>query len=107
MMLWPVLKDMKTNQMVFTLSHLNFFKHLFIENSGESKFLSPIINTIKLCGGLVITLRGHRDNSINHPEVGQYSDGHSGNFIEFLNYRLRGGDIVLAEHLKNKSKNAS
>ena len=42
-----------------------------------------------------------------HPQVGSYSQGADGNFVELLNYRVRGGDVVLAEHLKKCSKNAT
>ena len=69
--------------------------------------LVPIIDTIKLCGRLAISLRGDRDDSQYHPSVGSFSIGGVGNFIELLNYRIRGGDKALEEHLKNHNKNAS
>lgn len=71
------------------------------------KKLVPIIDTIKLCGHLALALRGHRDDSKYHPEVGSYSEGRVGNFIELLNFRIRAGDIILEEHLKTCAKNAS
>ncbi|XP_046861158.1 52 kDa repressor of the inhibitor of the protein kinase-like [Xenia sp. Carnegie-2017] len=37
--------------------------------------LVSIIDTIKLCGRLGLALRGHRDDSSYHPEVGSYSKG--------------------------------
>ena len=42
-----------------------------------------------------------------HAEIGEYVDGGVGNFIELLNYRVRGGDTNQGEHLKNCGKNAS
>ena len=71
------------------------------------KKLVPIVDTIKLCGRLGLPLRGHRDDSKYHPEVGSYSQGGVGNFVELLNFRVRGGDTLLQEHLKNCPKNAS
>ena len=71
------------------------------------KKLIPIIDTIKLCGRLCLPLRGHRDDSKYHPDVGSYSEGGIGNFVELLNFRVRAGDTVLEEHLKNCPKNAS
>ena len=49
----------------------------------------------------------HRDDSKYHSKVGEYSTGAAGNFVEFLQFRVRGGDKVLEHHLKNRSKNAS
>ena len=71
------------------------------------KKLVSIVDTIKLCGRQGIALRGHRDDSKYHPEVGSFSEGRVGNFIELLNFRVRAGDKVLEEHLKNAPKNAS
>ena len=71
------------------------------------KKLIPIVDTIKLCGRLCLPLRGHRDDSKYHPEVGSYSSGGVGNFVELLNFRARAGDKVLEDHLKNCGKNSS
>ena len=54
-----------------------------------------------------LPLRGHRDDSRYHPDVRQYSEGGVGNFIELLNYRVRGGDVTLQSHLINCDKSAS
>ena len=54
-----------------------------------------------------LPLRGHRDDSKYHPDVGNYSEGSIGNLVELLNFRVRAGDTVLEEHLKNCPKNAS
>ena len=78
------------------------------ENIVENrKKLIPIIDTIKLCGRLGLSLRGHRDDSIYHPDVGCYSAGGVGNFVELLNYRVRGGDTNLGDHLRKHKNNAS
>ncbi|XP_057316859.1 52 kDa repressor of the inhibitor of the protein kinase-like [Hydractinia symbiolongicarpus] len=71
------------------------------------KFLTPIVDTIILCGRVCIPLRGHRDDSKYHPEVGNFSTGSTGNFIDLLNYRVRGGDTTLENHLLKCNKNSS
>ena len=71
------------------------------------KKLMPIIDTIILCGRQCLPLKGHRDDSQHHAEVGELSDGRTRNFLELLNYRVHGGDEVLAEHLKKCPKNAT
>lgn len=71
------------------------------------KKLLPIVDTIITCGRLGISFRGHRDDSQYHPEVGSFSRGGVGNFIELLNMRVRAGDVGLEEHLKSCPKNAS
>ena len=58
-------------------------------------------------GRLGLPFRGHRDDSKYHPKVGEYSTGGVGNFVEFLQFRVRGGDKVLEQHLKTCSKSAS
>ena len=70
--------------------------------------LSPIIDTIILCGHLGIPLRGHRDDSSNFPEAGQYCKVATvGNFVELINFGIRRGDSTLEEHYKKHSKNVS
>ena len=69
--------------------------------------LVPIVDTIKLCGRLGLSLRGHRDDSQYHPDIGSYSLDSVGNFVELLNFRVRAGDTTLEEHLKTCPKNAS
>ena len=80
------------------------FRNQVAENRSK---LMPIIDSIIFCGRLGIPLRGHRDDSKYHPDAGEYSTGGVGNFIELLNYRVRGGDNILKEHMLNHSKNAS
>ena len=71
------------------------------------KRLAPIIDTVILLGRLGLAFRGHRDDSQFRANVGEYSSGGVGNFVELLNYRVRGGDSVLENHLRTCSKNAS
>ena len=58
-------------------------------------------------GRLGLLFCGHHDDSKYHPKVGEYSTGGVGNFVEFLQFMVRGGDKVLEQHLKTCSKNAS
>ena len=46
--------------------------------------LASIADAVLYCSRLGLPLRGHRDDSKYHPEVGQYSTGGVGNFIETL-----------------------
>ena len=62
--------------------------------------ITPIVDTLKLCGRQNIPLRGHKDSTKNHPEVGKSGLTNSGNFVELLMYRFRGGDKTLGNHLK-------
>lgn len=71
------------------------------------KKLIPIIDTCLVLGRCGLSYRGHRDDSQYHPEVGDYSVQSVGNFIELLNYRVRGGDKDLEKHMKNCAKNAT
>ena len=69
------------------------------------QILNPIVDSVIFCGRLGLPLRGHRDDAKYQPEVGKYSTGGVGNFIESLNLRVRAGDEVLENHLKNCGKN--
>ncbi|XP_057291325.1 52 kDa repressor of the inhibitor of the protein kinase-like [Hydractinia symbiolongicarpus] len=71
------------------------------------KKLVPIVQAIIYSGRQGQALRGHRDDSQYHGEVGEFSCGRVGNFVELLNFRVQGGDTILAEHLKNSPKNAT
>ena len=71
------------------------------------KKLGSIVDSVLFCGRLGLPLRGHRDDAKYHPEVGSYSTGGVGNFVEALNFRARGGDKILEDHLKNCGKNKS
>ena len=67
-------------------------KQLKFEVSENRKILRSIIETVILLGRQDLALRGHRDDSQYRPDVGEYSTGSVDNFIELLNYRVRGGD---------------
>ena len=69
--------------------------------------LKPIFDTGMLLGRLGLPFRGDRSDSHYHPNVGEYSSGGAGSFIECLGYRVRNGDTELESHLKTCSKNAS
>ena len=58
-------------------------------------------------GRLALPFRRPRDDSKYHPKVGEYSTGGVGNFVKFLQFRVRIGDKVLEQHLKTYSKNES
>ena len=77
------------------------------EIEDNRKKLAPIVGTVIFCGRLGLPLRGHRDDAKYHPEVDSYSSGGVGNFVESLNFRVRAGDKVLEDHLKNCAKNSS
>ena len=58
-------------------------------------------------GRLGLPFAGHHDDPQYHPKAAEHSTGGVGNFVEFLQFRVRGGDKVLEQHLTNCSKNAS
>ena len=70
-------------------------RQLKFEVSENRKILRSIIDTIIFLGRQGLALRGHRDDLQYHPEVRGV-----GNFIELLNYRVRGGDKDLEKHLE-------
>ena len=51
------------------------------EVSENRKILRSITDTIIFLGRQGLTLRGYRDDSQYHPDVGEYSKGSAGNFI--------------------------
>ena len=64
-----------------------------------------INDAIKLSSRLGIALRGHRDVSKYHPEIGHASTSAGvGNFVCIINYGIRNGNKVLENHLKTCSK---
>ena len=64
-----------------------------------------INDAIKLSSRLGIALRGHRDVSKYHPEIGHASASAGvGNFVCIINYGIRNGNKVLENHLKTCSK---
>ena len=54
----------------------------------KGKILTPIIDTAMLLGRLGLAFRTHRDDSQFHLNVGEYSSGEVGNFLEVLNHRV-------------------
>ena len=60
-----------------------------------------------MLGRLGLSFRGHRDDSQYHPNVGEFSSGGMGTFVEYLGYRITSGDTQLENHLKTCSKNPS
>ena len=73
-------------------------------NKNRNK-LNPIVDTVILLGRLGLSFRGHRDDSQYHPNVGEFSSGGMGTFVEYLGYRVTSGDTQLENHLKTCSKN--
>ena len=70
------------------------------------KAITPIVDTLKLCGCQNIPLRGHRDSTKNHPEVEKSGLTNSGNYVELLMYWVRGGDKTPENHLQNAPRKA-
>ena len=54
------------------------------EVSENRKILKSILNTITFLQRQSLALRGHRDDSQYHLDVGEHSTGSVGNFIELL-----------------------
>ena len=71
------------------------------------KKLVPIVDAIIVCGRQGLALRGHRDDRIYQPTPGNYSIEQTGNFVELLNFRIRGGDKFLEEHLSKCPDNST
>ena len=65
--------------------------------------LSQIIDTIKLCGHLGLSLRGYIDDTKYHAELRSYFSIEVENFIESLKFRVRSGDTKLEVYLTNSA----
>jgi len=77
----------------------------FKKNKSFQKF---VVDSVLFLGRRGLPLRGHRNDSKNHPPAGEYSvNPGAGNFIELLNYAVRRGDAVLKRHYESHAKNAS
>ena len=74
-------------------------RQLKLEVSKKRKILRSIIDTIILLGRQDLALRGCRDDSQYHSDVGEYSTGIAGNLIELLDCRFRCGYKDLEKHL--------
>ena len=89
---WPILDAILTNinglaEDIDVMVDRNFRK----EVEENRRKLEPIVDTVILLGRLGLPFRGHRDDSKYCADVGEYSGGGVGNFVEILNYRVRGG----------------
>ena len=70
----------------------------------NNRILLSIIDLLKTAGQMGIPLRGHRDESQYHPEVGEpASHAGVGNFVELLNFAVCQGNKDLEDYLKNCS----
>ena len=69
-----------------------------------NRILLSIIDHLKTAGWMGIPLRGHRDDSQYHAEVGEPST-HAGvgNFVVLLNFAVHQGNKDLEDHSKNCS----
>ena len=66
-----------------------------------------MVDTIKICSRQNLSLRGHRDSVKEQPKVGMSGLNNSGNFVDLLHYRCRGGDTDLKHHLESAAQNAT
>ena len=102
---WPkreaIFSQIKDSSHEINLLFKRKYKHEVEENR---EVLAPIIDRIITLRRLGLPFRGHLDDSRYHPKVGEYSTGGVSNFVEFLQFRVRVGDKVLEQHLKNRSK---
>ena len=57
-----------------------------------NRVLAPIIDTIITLERLCLPFRGHRNDPKYNPNVGEYLTGGVSNFVEFLEFRVRGED---------------
>ncbi|KAF2887123.1 hypothetical protein ILUMI_19050 [Ignelater luminosus] len=77
-------------------------KHIIEENR---KRISPIIDTLILCGRQCISLRGHRDSGPIDSDIHPIENDR--NFKAILRSKLRSGDAILRLHLESMSKTAT
>ena len=75
-----------------------------VQKAGET--IASIVDTVKLCGCQNILMRGPRGSGKNQPELGERGRINTENFIELLNYLIRGGDKALENHLRWVQQNA-
>ena len=69
--------------------------------------IAPIVDTIIVLGRQGLSFRGHKDDSKYHPKPKGCARENVGNFVEFLQFWVKGGDTHLKEHLENSAKNAT
>ena len=66
-----------------------------LENIKKAKeAITPILDTLKLCGSQNIPLIVHKNSMKNYPENGKSGLTNSGNLVELLRYRVRGGKLI-------------
>lgn len=65
-------------------------------------FVKSMLEIVILCGKQNIALRGHRDDSQHYD-----SGGNPGNFQALVSFRVKSGDLDLADHLGNAARNAT
>ena len=70
------------------------------------QILKSIIETLVLCGGQNIPLRGHCDG-LTDIEWDQDGSSDHGNFWALLNFKVGSGDHVLANRLEKAARNAT
>ena len=98
-------------QLIFRLKGKSVSTNLFLNSLSNEKVLNnrksilAITDAIKLSGRLKIALRGHRDTSKYHPEIG-HAPASAGveNFVHIINYAIRNGKKVLENRLKTYGK---
>ena len=54
-----------------------------------------------------LSFRGHKHDSIYHPEPEAFAKKSVGNFAESLQFRVRSGNIYFKNNLENSAKNAT
>ena len=90
---WPKLEaifsQIKGSSHEFNLLCDRKYKHEIEENR---KVLALIIDTTITLGWVGLPFCVYRDDSKYHPKVVEYSTGGVGNFVEFLQFMVRGGD---------------
>ena len=97
-----LISRMKLKSVSIVVSVNSVSNEKFLNNR---KIISTIIDAIKLCGRLGIALRGHRDASKYHTEIGHApTSAGVGNFVLIINYAIRNGNKVLKNHLQTCSK---
>ena len=105
---WSILDTVSCNMKGYVEEiDLMIDKNCKKEAEENRKTLATIIDTVILLGRLGVALRRHRDDSQFHANLGEYSSGGVGSFVEVLNYRVRGGNSVFENHLRTCSKYAS
>nr|XP_039273879.1 52 kDa repressor of the inhibitor of the protein kinase-like [Styela clava] len=77
------------------------------ESSDENrKGMLSLINIVKLCGGQMLSFRGHRDfGKIDQPEDFETNEN-KGNFRALVRFRIQSGDEVLRRFILSSGINA-